>query len=63
MGHNKNIRSYNSAGDVPEALRVLQLDDGVTDVYEVEDIIFENPIRTDVDDSLYRVQVGLSYRF
>ena len=63
MGHNKNIRSYNSEGDVPEALRVLQLDAGVTDVYEVEDIIFENPIRTDVDDSLYRVQVGLSYRF
>jgi outer membrane receptor for ferrienterochelin and colicin len=58
-----NLRRYNASGDVPEALRTLQLDDGVTDVYEVENIFFENPVRTDVDDTLYRIQLGVSYRF
>jgi len=58
-----NLRRYNSSGDVPEALRTLQLDTGETDVYVVEDIFFENAVRTDVDDTLYRIQLGLSYRF
>jgi hypothetical protein len=63
LGHNKNVRNYNRAGDVPEALRTLQLDDSVTDVYEVEDIFFENTNNIDTDDTVYRVQLGISYRF
>ena len=58
-----NIRRFNREGDVPEALRVLQLDDGVTDVYEVEDIIFERLTNNDVDDSVYRIQLGITYKF
>jgi outer membrane receptor for ferrienterochelin and colicin len=63
FGHNKNVRNYNRAGDVPEALRTLELDDGSTDVYEVTDIFFENTNNIDTDDTVYRVQLGISYRF
>lgn len=63
FGDDSNIRRYNGAGDVPEALRTLQLDTGETDVYVVEDIFFETANRTDVDDSVYRIQLGVSYRF
>ncbi len=63
FGNDNNLRRFNGAGDVPEALRVLQLDDNVTSVYEVEDIFFENVVRTDVDDSLYRIQLGVKYKF
>ena len=60
---NKNVRRFNREGDVPEALRTLQLDTSVTDVYEVEEIFFQETVGFDVDDSLYRIQIGLSYRF
>jgi outer membrane receptor for ferrienterochelin and colicin len=63
FGHNKNVRNYNRSGDVPEALRTLELDDGSTDVYEVTDIFFEETNSIDTDDTVYRVQLGISYRF
>ena len=63
FGNDNNLRTFNGAGDVPEALRVLQLDDNVTNVYEVENIFFEDVIREDVDDSVYSIQLGISYRF
>jgi hypothetical protein len=63
FGDDNNIRSYNNAGDVPEALRVLQLDTGETDVFVVEDIFFETKTFQDVNDSVYRIQLGVAYRF
>ena len=57
-----NLKRFADTGDIQEGVRVLQLDDGVTGVYEVEDIFFEG---TDLDtnDSLYRIQLGIRYRF
>jgi len=62
FGDGENIKQYQSTGDVQEAVRVLQLDSGVTDTYVVEDIFFE-PVFRDVDDSVYRVQLGFRYKF
>jgi outer membrane receptor for ferrienterochelin and colicin len=70
LGDDDNIRRYNNTGDIPEGIPVLQLDDGVTGVYEVEDIFDfdgydgpENDFSRDVDDSVYRIQLGIRYRF
>ncbi len=57
-----NIMRYADTGDIQEGVRTLQLDDGVTGVYEVEDIFFEGTNR-DVDDSVYRIQLGIRYNF
>ena len=69
LGDDDNIRYFNDTGDVPEGIPLLQLDDGVTGVYEVEDIFdfdgydfVKGPDR-DVDDSIYRIQFGIRYRF
>ena len=63
LGDDENLRRFNREGDVPEALRVLQLDESVTNVYEVEDIFFEDTTGNDVDDSVYRIQLGITYSF
>ena len=62
LGDNENIKRYTSTGDIQEGVRLLQADDGVTDVYEVEDIFFLSN-RRDVDDSVYRIQLGFRYKF
>lgn len=69
MGDSKNVRRYADTGDVPEGISTLQLDDSVTGVYEVEDIFnfdtydFDRDPLIDVDDSVYRIQLGVRYRF
>lgn len=63
FGHNQNIRRYNGSGDVPETLPIMQLDTGVTAVYEVEELFTPSVTRTDVDDSIYRIQLGVAYKF
>jgi hypothetical protein len=40
----------------------LQLDRSTTDVYQVEDFFYEGSNR-DVDDSVYRIQLGVRYSF
>ena len=58
-----NVRTYNNVGDIPEGIRVLQLDEDNTSVFEVEDIFFEDIPQVDVNDSVYRIQFGIRYRF
>ena len=62
LGDNENIKRYTSTGDIQEGVRLLQADDGNTGVYEVEDIFFLSN-RRDVDDSVYRIQLGFRYKF
>ncbi len=58
----ENVFRYADTGDIEEGVRVLQTDENAVGVYEVEDIFFE-PINRDVDDSVYRVQLGIKYKF
>ena len=62
FGDGENVKRFQRTGDIQEGVRVLQLDDAVTGVYEVEDIFVE-PVDRDVDDSVYRIQLGFRYRF
>ena len=62
LSDNENVKRYANTGDIQEGVRTLQLDDGNTGVFEVEDIFFEGTNR-DVDDSVYRIQLGIRYRF
>jgi hypothetical protein len=59
---NNNVKRYADTGDIEEGVRVIQLDDGNTGVFEVEDLFFEGTNR-DVDDSVYRIQLGIRYQF
>lgn len=62
FGDTQNIKRYANTGDIQEGVRVLQLDRGNTDFYEVERVYFEGNNR-DVDDSIYRIQLGVRYSF
>jgi outer membrane receptor for ferrienterochelin and colicin len=62
FGDDKNIKRYANTGDVQEAVRVLQADAGNTAQFEVEDFFYEGSNR-DVNDSVYRIQLGIRYRF
>ncbi|MGI9271803.1 MAG: TonB-dependent receptor [Woeseiaceae bacterium] len=62
LGDSRNLKRYADTGDIQEGVRVIQLDDGVTGVYEVEDFFYEGSNR-DVDDSVYRLQLGFRYKF
>ena len=64
FGDDENIRQYADTGDIEEGIRVLQIDDSVTSQFVVEDWFDEgaNPER-DVDDSVYRIQLGVRYQF
>ena len=57
-----NLRRYTNTGDIQEGVRVLELDDSVTDTFVVTDI-FDEGTRLDVDDSVWRIQFGLRYSF
>ena len=57
-----NYKRYADTGDIQEGVRVIQANADVTGVYEVEDIFFEG-INQDVDDSIWRIQIGVRYKF
>jgi len=57
-----NLKRYADTGDIQEGVRVLELDNGNTAVFEVTDT-FDLGINRDVDDSVYRIQLGLRYDF
>ena len=60
---NGNVKRYADTGDIQEGVRVLQLTEvNVPGSYVVEDIFFEGTNR-DVDDSVYRIQLGIRYNF
>jgi hypothetical protein len=62
FGDSENIKRYANTGDIQEGVRVIQADAGNTAVYEVEDFFYEGSNR-DVDDSVYRIQLGIRYSF
>ena len=58
-----NVKRYADTGDIQEGVRVLQIEDPATPgVFVVEDVFFEGTNR-DVDDSIYRIQLGIRYNF
>ena len=57
-----NLRRYTNTGDIQEGVRVMQIDDANTGTFVVEDVFFEGT-NLDVDDSVWRLQLGLRYRF
>ena len=62
LGDSQNVKRYADTGDIQEGVRVIQADAGNTAVYEVEDFFYEGTNR-DVDDSVYRIQLGFRYKF
>lgn len=62
FGDSQNIKRYANTGDIQEGVRVMQLDRGTTNVFQVEDFFYEGSNR-DVDDSVYRIQLGVRYSF
>jgi len=57
-----NIKRFANTGDIQEGVRVLQLDVNNTSQFEVERVYYEGTDR-DVDDSVYRIQLGVRYKF
>lgn len=60
----RNVRRYTNTGDIQEGVRVLEVlgDTGNTDQFVVSDWFDEGTLR-DVDDSVYRIQLGFRYQF
>jgi len=58
----RNVKRFADTGDIQEGVRVLQLDRFNTSQYEVERF-FDEGLNRDVDDSVYRIQLGFRYRF
>ena len=57
-----NVKRFADTGDIQEGVRVLQLDRSNTTQFEVERF-FDEGTNRDVDDSVYRIQLGLRYTF
>jgi len=57
-----NVSRFADTGDIEEGVRVLQLNRSNTDQYEIESFFNEGTDR-DVDDSVYRIQLGLRFNF
>ncbi|MGI9233492.1 MAG: cell envelope biogenesis protein OmpA, partial [Woeseiaceae bacterium] len=58
-----NLSRYSDTGDIEEGVRVMQLESPPTPgVFVVEDVFFEGT-DLDVDDSVYRIQLGIRYNF
>jgi len=64
FGDDENIRNYPDTGDIQEGVRVLEIlgDVSNTSQFVVSDW-FDEGIDRDVDDSVYRIQLGVRYRF
>jgi hypothetical protein len=60
-----NVKRYADTGDIEEGVRVLEVAGAGlanTDQYVINRVYFEGTNR-DVDDSVYRIQLGIRYRF
>ena len=59
-----NVRRYTNTGDIQEGVRVLEVlgDTSNTDQFVVSDWFDEGTLR-DVDDSVWRLQLGIRYQF
>ncbi len=60
-----NVKRYADTGDIEEGVRVLEVAGAGlanTSQYVINRVYFEGTNR-DVDDSVYRIQLGIRYRF
>ncbi len=64
LGDDNNVRNYTNTGDIEEGVRVLEVlgDLSNTDQFVVSDW-FDEGVNQDVDDSVWRIQLGIRYRF
>ncbi len=62
LGDSENIKRYANTGDIQEGVRTIQAATDNTAQYEVERFYYEGSNR-DVNDSIYRIQLGIRYRF
>ena len=64
LGDDDNIRRYPDTGDIQEGVRVLEVlgDQSNTNQFVVSDW-YDEGINRDVDDSVYRIQLGFRYKF
>ena len=66
FGDDQNVKQYADTDDVQEAARILEVlgDVGNTNTFVVSDWFEEgHDWNRDVDDSVYRIQLGVRYRF
>ena len=66
LSDSNNIRRYANTGDIQEGIRVLEVlgDTANTNQFVVSDWYDEGlDWQRDVDDSIYRIQLGFRYKF
>ena len=63
-----NVKRYADTGDIQEGVRVLEISErnpvalGNTDQFVITRW-YDEGVNRDVDDSVYRIQLGIRYRF
>jgi hypothetical protein len=62
ISDDNNLKRYADTGDIQEGVRVLEITDGRTDQFVINRF-YDEGTDLDVDDSIYRIQVGFRYRF
>ncbi|MEJ8566837.1 TonB-dependent receptor [Elongatibacter sediminis] len=64
FGDDENVRNYTNTGDIEEGVRVLEVlgDESNLNQFVVSDW-FDEGENQDVDDSVWRIQLGIRYRF
>jgi hypothetical protein len=63
----KNVKKYADTGDIQEGVRVLQVQNFPPGIDNTNQFVIDNwydeGTNRDVDDSVYRIQLGVRYRF
>lgn len=68
FGSGNNVKRYADTGDIQEGVRVLEISErnpaaiGNTDQFVITRW-YDEGVNRDVDDSVYRIQLGIRYRF
>ena len=66
LSDSNNIRRFANVGDIEEGIRLLEVlgDTSNTNQFVVSDFYDEGlDWQRDVDDSIYKIQIGVRYRF
>ncbi len=64
LGDDENIRNYTNTGDIEEGVRVLEVLGDLSNTNQfVVNRWYDEGINQDVDDSVWRIQLGIRYRF
>jgi len=64
---NGNVKKYADTGDIQEGVRVLEVQNFPPGIDNTDQFViqrwYDEGIDRDFDDSIYRIQLGLRYRF